>query len=800
MPRLWCPAAESRRAGARFACRRLADRGVAWAIAIVLAVVSTGCPGQRKELAYDLVARLPVAETWSATDVLRFGTPGASPRLTEGFHREAGGGGDEPFLWAKGEAEIAFDWPERTARVAVLDAAPYSGVKNQSFEARLNGTSLGVQVMNDGRHRYRIALPAAAQRRGDNRLRLAFRATASPADLEPGNRDRRQLAAVLHSIVCGPATDRSLDDQLAREAPRPFSVGSLQGVPSVTLLGPALVRFALKLPDGAELRFTPELDPVARSAASAAYFRVLVESAESGEREIWHRLIDARSGAAGEQTVRLPGKAGEVVRLTLAVADGGRGRHAWGRFIAPRLMGRGFVDPLEARPLPAADDARANPLREALGRSNVLLVILDAARAQQIGAYGYPRATTPEIDRIAREGVVFENVYTPAVYTLGAMSSVWTSQYPDRHHSAVSFSAVLPKEKLTLAELLSAQGVVSAGFVANAVAGRVFGFDRGFTHFDEVFSRLGSSAGVFRQVVPPWLDARPGGRFFAYVHFREPHFPYDPEPPFDTRFGPDGPIAKALRRSEPFFRDINQGRRPLSPEEREHLVRLYDGNLAFADQEVGALRRAFEERGLWDETVVIVAADHGEELYEHGWIGHNVHVYQPSVHVPLVIRFPAGKGPAGIRVPALADLLDLAPTIADVFGVMGKGGSRQEFQGRSLLPVIAGGPGKPAVLSRTVWDRPRYALRDERYKYLHYTQTGQEWLYDLEHDPGETRDLAASEPLRTAYYRQSLHHWTLQLARRSGAGEGEAQMTCEQCENLRALGYIQGDCSRACSK
>ena len=274
------------------------------------------------------------------------------------------------------------------------------------------------------------------------------------------------------------------------------------------------------------------------------------------------------------------------------------------------------------------------------------------------------------------------------------MSSVWTSQYPDRHHGEVSFSAKLPKDRLTLAELLSAQGIHTGGFVANPVAGRLFGFDRGFVDFDEVWSTLGSSGAVFRTAVPPWLAKNRDRRFFAYVHFREPHFPYDPEPPFDTKFGPDGPIPKALRRSEPFFRDVNQGRRPFSEAEREHLVRLYDGNLAFADQEIGALRRALEAEGLWEKTVVIVAADHGEELFEHGWIGHNVHLYEPSVHVPLIVRFPKGTGPAGVRVPALADLLDLAPTIADVFGVRGKGGSDRAFQGRSLLPVVAGRAGQ----------------------------------------------------------------------------------------------------------
>lgn len=767
------------------------------AAAVVLALVAGGCPGRRKAVVYDLAGRVSVAETWSAADVLRFGTPAAESRLTDGFFREAGGGVDEPFLWSKQEAEVAFQWDTVIARVAVLDAAPYRGVAEQSVELRLNGAPLGGFRFNDGRHRYRIALPSGPQRPGDNRLRFVFKGAASPAEADPRSEDRRQLAAAFYTLTSGPAADPSLDDLLGRDAPRPFAVGSDNGVPRVTLLGPALVRFALKLPAGAELRFTPELDAAARAAAGRASFRVLLETA-SGEREVWSRTLDAREPTPGEQALSLPGASGELVRVVLAVGGAGSPRFAWGRFLAPRVLGHGGGDPLRLAPLAPAENARADSLRRAVSGANVLLVILDAARAQQLGAYGYGRPTSPEIDRIAREGVVFERVYTPAVYTLGAMSSLWTSQHPDRHHGAVSFNAVLPKDRLTLAELLSAQGILSGAFVANSVAGRLFGFERGFSDFEEVWTTLGSSGSVFRQAVPPWLARNRDRRFFAYVHFREPHFPYDPEPPFDTRFGPEGPIAKAARRDNAYWKEVNQGQRPFGDEEREHLVRLYDGNLAFADQEIGALRRTLEAEGLWERTVVIVAADHGEELFEHGWVGHNVHLFEPSVHVPLVVRFPRAAGQAGRRVSALADLLDVAPTVADIFGVLGKGGSDREFQGRSLLPLVAGARGKPAVLSRTVWDRPRYALRDERWKLCYDTRSGEQQLYDLDSDPGETTDVSRREPLRTAYYREALHHWTLELARRGPAGAAAAVLSCEQCENLRALGYIQGDCSAYC--
>jgi arylsulfatase A-like enzyme len=768
--------------------------GLALAVGLGGALAALGCPGPPKAVVYDLAERLPVAEAWSGDDVLRFGTPSAEPRLAEGFHRESGASG-EPFLWSKGEAEVAFAWDAVLPRAAVLDVAPYREVKDQRVEVRLNGAPVERIRLNDARHRYRVALPAAAQRTGDNRLRFVFSATASPVDADPKSLDRRQLAAAFYTLVTGPASQPALEDLLGRDAPRPFAAGEEKGVPGLTLVGPAVARFALRLPARAELRFRPELLPAARAAAGAASFRVTVEGvAGGGERELWSRVVGPREEAPAEQVVRLPGREGDIVRVGLAVGAAGSPRFAWGRFVAPRVLGTAGSDPLQPAPVAPADDARASALRRALAGTNVLLVILDAGRAQSLGAYGYGRPTTPEIDRIAAEGVVFERVYTPAVYTLGAMSSLWTSQYPDRHHSEVSFSARLPKDRLTLAELLSAQGVTTAGFVANAVAGRGFGFDRGFAEFQEVFRTLGSRGDVFRKALPPWLAANRDRRFFAYVHFREPHFPYDPEPPFDTRFGPEGPIPKAARRDATFFTDVNQGRRPFGEAEREHLVRLFDGNLAYADQEVGALRRALEAEGLWERTVVIVAADHGEELFERGWIGHNVHVYEPSVRVPLIVRFPKGTGPAGRRVGALADLLDVAPTVADVFGALGKGSSLREFQGRSLLPVVEGAPGKPAVLSRSVWDRPRYALRDERYKYLYDTRTGEERLFDLDADPGETRDLGPAEPLRAAYYRQALHAWTLRLARRGPAGAEPAELSPQQCENLRALGYVQGEC------
>jgi arylsulfatase A-like enzyme len=167
--------------------------------------------------------------------------------------------------------------------------------------------------------------------------------------------------------------------------------------------------------------------------------------------------------------------------------------------------------------------------------------------------------------------------------------------------------------------------------------------------------------------------------------------------------------------------------------------------------------------------------------------------------VPLVVRFPPAAGVAGRRVDALSDLLDLGPTIADLFGVLGEGGSDRAFTGRSLLPVAEGAPGKPAVLTRTIWDRPIYARVQGAHKLVYDTRTGTQRLFDLKADPGERTDRTAAEPIAAAFHRQALQETIARLSRRSVAGEADHPgMSRDQCENLKTLGYLSAgvDCSK----
>lgn len=747
------------------------------ALLLVAAVPVAGCRQAPLVLSCDLAGLAAVADRDGPWHTILFGTPESARYVGGGLLQPTLRPSADPFAWAQRSVDLVLRWPDAAAREAVLDMAPYAGLARQAAAIALNDKHVGDVVLQAGRRRYLVELPAKAQwsAGGENRLRLEF---------EAGSQDvaayGRPIAAALYAMAVGPAHS-GVAGLAAEGAPAPLSMPAPEGTPEIVQAGASVLRFALRLSRRAELRFIPAVAP---GGGESPTLRVTLDDGK-GERQLWQ----GGSGEQGEVVVPLVGPAEGLVRLGLHV-DAPAGRTAWACWKAPRVMAEEVGTIVHSRP-PAVEDDRVKRLRQALSSASVMLVVLDAASAKHFGCYGYARRTTPELDRIASEGVLFEEAFTPAAYTLAAVASLLTSQHPDKHQNLDPRRPTYAHARLVLPELLLANGVHTAGFVANSMAGPAFGFERGFAEFREVYADVGRRADAFRQVLPEWLAAHKERRFFAYVHYREPHFPYDPEPPFDTLFGPDGPITAELRRDRQWFGAVDNRRLRISAEEVAHAERLYDGNLAYVDAELGFLRRTLEQQGLWDRTVLIVTADHGEAFWEHEHIGHSVQLYEPILHIPLIVHLPAGSGPSGVRRKGITDLLDLAPTIADVFGVMGKGGSQDAFEGRSLLPMVLGGPGKAAVLSRTVPHAASHALRDSGYKFIDSAGVRDDELYDLSKDPEEKHNLAASQPLRAALYRQALHRWVLDLTRETAASADGATLTRKQLENLRALGYLQ---------
>ena len=779
-------------------------RRALWAVLALAALAAAGLllvstrSGPRV-VVYDLAERLPFAARSTQNDLILFGWPDAEPRLGRGFGGDPEFRGRERFLWVRQGASLNLAVKGARDRALVFDIQAYPGIKSQRLSLSANGIALGTQEIPSSRSRVKFGWPAGAQRE-TNEIALEFSASIVPANQGGTSGDTRDFSGALFSLTIGDARDGALDLLQERETPRAYELVEKDGVPAFVLPGGSTTSFAFRLPKGASLEFTSSLDPWSASSGGKGSLQVAFDSTDGTSRESVQIPLDGSK--ARTTRIALKGAAGTPFMVRVEVVSEKPGV-TYAQVRAPRILGQ------PVKPAAAPPSLEVVNLRREIAakKPNVLLVILDAARARSFGAYGYQRRATPNIDGFAEQGVTFDNAYTTAAYTLAAMSSIWTSQQPDRHHGAVAFSAKLPKDRLTLAEVLSAQGIHTAAFVANAVAGALYGLDRGFKDFDETWKKYGSAASGFRNVLPSFLDRmkKDDKRFFAYVHFREPHQPYDPPSPFNTAFGPDDPIPKARReggeQSEKWLKDINQGTITPSAAEIDHLRRLYDGNLAFADQEVGFLRGELQSRALLDNTVVIIAGDHGEALYEHGFIGHNTQVFEETAHVPLIIALPAALRASKIeaRVRRLADHTDIAPTILDIFGLTGAGGSARAFQGSSLLPSLTGARAAPGidqreVLTRTVWERPIYAFRNASHTFIYNTATTEMSLFDRtvlprledkEHDYAPRAPIALRET-----YRQNLLAWVASLKRPAVAGDKPEGMTPEQCQELKALGYL----------
>ena len=350
-------------------------------------------------------------------------------------------------------------------------------------------------------------------------------------------------------------------------------------------------------------------------------------------------------------------------------------------------------------------------------RPNALVVLVDALRADHLGAYGYGRATSPQIDALVAEGMLFERAYAQSPWTKPSIPTLFTSLYPIQHGvyegetpGSAGFleSDVLPDELTTLAELFRSAGYRTAAFVNNAHLLPAQGFAQGFDLYDH--GNL-DAAEIARRFLA-WLDAEPGRPFYAYLHYLDAHWPFQPKPPFAERFAPpgsyDGVFAQESWRG---LRDrINDGGVALTGRDRDELVARHDGAVAQVDAAIGELLAELRRRGVLDTTFVVLTADHGEELFDHGQVGHGGTLYDEVLHVPLVLRPPGGA--KGERIAEPARLLDVFPTLAGAAGIPAPKG----LEGRNLL---APDGSEPELVAETRHKRTyRAALRAGDWKYV----------------------------------------------------------------------------------
>lgn len=420
---------------------------------------------------------------------------------------------------------------------------------------------------------------------------------------------------------------------------------------------------------------------------------------------------------------------------------------------------------------PAAGDLGRLPRGVRPEDLNLVVLTLDTTRWDRIGAYGDQRAATPNLDRLAGEGVVFEQAIAAAPLTLPAHATIFTGLLPPRHGVRDNGGYTLDAKHRTLATVLRGQGWRTGAFLGAFVLDGKFGLNQGFeTYYDRFdvskYQRvsLGDIARRGGEVVDramPWLEEAAGQRFFAWLHFYDAHSPYDAPEPFRSRFAD----------------------------------RPYAGEIAYVDYQIGRVLQWLDTKQLAERTVVVAIGDHGESLNEHGEGTHGFFIYDATTRVPFIVRTPYSTM-SGRRIRSAVRSEDVMPTVLELLGREAPG----DIQGRSLVPLLTGASADLNLdaYSESLYARNHYgwsdlrALRSGRFKYIGTTRPE---LYDLERDPGERENLYDERRPLADRMAAELNR----LAVEADAAEAPSAVDPETRERLAALGYI-GSFTHAAAK
>jgi len=422
----------------------------------------------------------------------------------------------------------------------------------------------------------------------------------------------------------------------------------------------------------------------------------------------------------------------------------------------------------------------------------VILIVVDTLRADHLGAYGYPRDTSPEIDAWASSGRLYEQAIATSPWTAPTFGSLFTGTLPARHGVArqlrpdgTSRVGRLDRGLPTLAERLRQAGYATAALVNNPWLGPEWELNRGFGLYDQRGTDNADpplADGVVDRALA-WLDERPEGAFFLVVHLFDPHAPYDAPAPFAGRYSDS--IESGMTRRVGLMGEIRSGRFQPDATDREFITATYDEEIAFVDHELGRLRRGLEERRLGEQALIILTSDHGEELFDHGGFEHGHAMWQELLRVPLIVW---GPGVVPGREPAAVSLVDVAPTILSFAGM-----TSDAMSGRSLRAnLLRGTPPNPRTLhaEQNLYGTELKAALRWPHKLVVDVVGGGRWLFDLESNPAEQmlpwqeRAALADEMLAELTARVAAD---IELRQDVKAAEPDE----ETLEQLRSLGYVQ---------
>ena len=441
-----------------------------------------------------------------------------------------------------------------------------------------------------------------------------------------------------------------------------------------------------------------------------------------------------------------------------------------------------------SKPAQTKTQARTGVERSDTTRPSVILITIDTLRADHVGCYGARTAKTPTLDALAHDGVVFERAISQVPLTWPSHAVILTGTYPFQNGVQDFTGQPLAPQFRTVSQAFERAGYATGAVVSAFVLDRSWGLSRGFDFYDDAFSAetfekkdaglVDRRAGESVAHAIAWLKKTPRRPFFLWLHLYDPHSPYDPPEPYRTEY-------------------------------RSH---LYDGEIAYADHELGNLMSWLKQNRLYDSSLIVALSDHGESLGEHGEDEHGFFVYNATVHVPLILKPPAGSGITAGRHSEPVETTAVAPTLLQLAGVKDSVDKiYTQFQSHALLSRMLGAKSganpagsqaanqigkdpayKDPAYSETFYPfssfgwSPLHALESERF---HFIEAPRPELYDLESDPGETRNIAADQPATVAVLREKMQALLAHNPfTRQDAGAGN--LSTDAQEKLRALGYF----------
>lgn len=453
------------------------------------------------------------------------------------------------------------------------------------------------------------------------------------------------------------------------------------------------------------------------------------------------------------------------------------------------------------------------------GATNLLLITVDTLRADHTSTYGYSRETAPNLSALAGRGVRFGRCITQRTNTAASVATLMTGLYPPTNRT-LNNRDLLQNFNFTMAELFRDEGFRTAAFVTVPVVGPRFNFDQGFEQFNMLAFRIPEDELAESRIVNRsafnWLTNNAGNRFFLWLHYKDPHSPYLVPEKYKGLYL-DDPKARAPGKNEMLMQGTEEARR----ENARYFISQYDAEIRFIDENLGRLFEKLEELGLWERTLVVLTADHGEGLGEHGeYFAHGGNCYEPTAGVPLIFIHPAL--PEGRLVTDTVSLVDVLPTLREFFGF----GIAPGLQGQSLVGLLTGQPGSSARPYHFTIGSYRngyqtHAVTTSRHKLILEAKQGwvatdlamerllRIWtgdpllntyrcrvtgyeLYDLEADPGETKNLAGQGLEAETDLKNILWRWMDTTYRRGAVHDiRHGDLTPKLADQLRALGYLE---------